>query len=282
MGETGCGKSVTSYALLKLVPSPGRIESGKIIFEGENLSEKSEMEKVRGKKISMIFQDFSSSLNPVFTIEEQISRVIRTHTSLTKKETREKSLEMLELVDLPDGEEMLKKYPHELSGGQRQRVMIVMALSCNPLLLIADEPTTALDATIQAQILRLLNNLKDKIEASILLITHDLGIVAQICDRAAVMYAGNIVEHGSIKDIFKNARHPYTVGLLETIPNPKKRVEMLPVIKGSVPNLINPPSGCRFHPRCSHMKDICKKEKPRFIEVSQSHGVACFLFGGEK
>jgi len=282
VGETGCGKSVTASAILKLIPSPGKIEGGEIIFEGENLIKKKEMKKVRGKKIAMIFQDPMSSLNPVFTIGEQITRVIRTHTSMKKKEAKKKAVQMLKLVELPDPENMLKKYPHELSGGQRQRVMIVMALSCNPSLLIADEPTTALDVTIQAQILKLLNNLKNKIDASILLITHDIGVIAQICDRVAVMYAGNIVEYGSIKEIFKNPKHPYTVGLLETIPNPKKKVETLPVIRGTVPNLINPPLGCRFHPRCKYIKDICKKEKPSLTKVGEEHKVACFLYGDQK
>jgi len=282
VGETGCGKSVTASAILKLIPSPGKIEGGEITFEGENLIKKKEMKKVRGKKIAMIFQDPMSSLNPVFTIGEQITRVIRTHTSMKKKKEKKKAVQMLKLVELPDPENMLKKYPHELSGGQRQRVMIVMALSCNPSLLIADEPTTALDVTIQAQILKLLNNLKNKIDASILLITHDIGVIAQICDRVAVMYAGNIVEYGSIKEIFKNPKHPYTVGLLETIPNPKKKVETLPVIRGTVPNLINPPLGCRFHPRCKYIKDICKKEKPSLTKVGEEHKVACFLYGDQK
>ena len=282
VGETGCGKSVTASAMLKLIPSPGKIEEGEIIFEGENLIAKKEMREIRGERIAMIFQDPMASLNPVFTIGEQITRVIRTHTSMEKKEAEKRAIEMLKIVELPDPEKMLKSYPHELSGGQRQRVMIVMALSCNPSLLIADEPTTALDVTIQAQILRLLNNLKSRINASILLITHNLGVVAQICDRVAVMYAGNIVEYGDIKEVFKNPKHPYTVGLLETVPNPKKKVEMLSVIKGNVPNLIDPPSGCRFHPRCKYMRDICKKKRPKLIEIGKEHKVSCFLYNDQK
>jgi len=280
VGETGCGKSVTSSAILNLIPSPGKIGGGEIIFEGEDILKKKDMKNIRGKKIAMIFQDPMSSLNPVFTIGEQITRVIRTHTGMKKNEARERAVEMLKLVELPDPEKILKKYPHELSGGQRQRIMIVMALSCSPSLLIADEPTTALDVTIQAQILKLLNNLKKKINASILLITHDLGVVAQVCDRVAVMYAGNVVEVGSIKEIFKDPKHPYTKGLLETIPNPKKRMEMLPVIEGTVPNLIDPPSGCRFHPRCKYVKEICKKEKPKSRRIGEEHEVSCFLYGG--
>lgn len=281
VGETGCGKSVTASLILQLIPSPGKIEEGEIIFEGENLCEKRNMQEIRGKKIAVIFQDPMSSLNPLFTIGEQITRIIRTHTSTDKKEAEKRAVHMLKLVDLPDAEKMLKKYPHELSGGQRQRVMIVMALSCNPSLLIADEPTTALDVTIQAQILRLLNNLKGKINASILLITHDLAVVSQICDRVAVMYAGNIIEYGSREATFKNPKHPYTVGLLETIPNPQKKVEILPVIEGTVPNMIDLPPGCRFHPRCAHTKDICKKERPLLKNVGEEHAVACFLYSNQ-
>lgn len=277
VGETGCGKSVTTSLILGMVPPPGRIEDGSVFFEGENLVEKKDLKKIRGEKIAMIFQDPTASLNPLFTVGDQITRIIRTHTSLKKKEATEETIRLLKLVDLPDPERILKKYPHELSGGQRQRILIVMALSCTPSLLIADEPTTALDVTVQAQILFLLKKLKNQIQASILLITHDLSVVSQTCDRVAVMYAGNVIECGPKEEIFKNPKHPYTIGLLKTIPNPENKGKALPVIEGSVPNLITPPSGCRFHPRCQQKQEICHQNRPFLTKVGKNHDVACFL-----
>jgi len=283
VGETGCGKTVTSLALLRLVPSPGRVVSGKIIFKGEDLLRKSkrDMGDIVGKQISTIFQNPTSSLNPVFTVGEQVTRVIRLHQNVGKKEAGRRAVEMFQLVQLPDPEKMLNSYPHELSGGMCQRVMIAMALSCNPDLLIADEPTTALDVTVQAQILKLMEELKEKIEASILLIAHDLSVVAQLCDRVAVMYAGSVVEDGRVKDVFKDPRHPYTSGLLDAIPRPGRRERRLRGIGGFVPDLLNPPPGCRFHPRCSHVMDVCREQRPEATESTNEHFVSCFLYDGK-
>ena len=283
VGETGCGKTVTSLSILKLVPSPGKVVSGEIIFKGEDLLKKSKraMRDIVGKQISTIFQNPTSSLNPVFSVGEQVTRVIRLHQKVGKKEAERRAIEMFNLVRLPDPEKMLKSYPHELSGGMCQRVMIAMALSCNPDLLIADEPTTALDVTIQAQILKLMEELKEKIDASILLITHDLSVVAQLCDRVAVMYAGCVVEDGKVNDIFKDPRHPYTRGLLDAIPRPGRRERKLRGIKGFVPDLLNPPPGCRFHPRCSHVMDVCREQRPQPTELTNKHLVSCFLYDGK-
>ncbi len=283
VGETGCGKTVTSLSILRLVPSPGKVVSGEIIFKGEDLLKKSKraMRDIIGKQISTIFQNPTSSLNPVFTVGEQVTRVIRLHQKVDKKEAERRAIEMFNLVRLPDPEKMLKSYPHELSGGMCQRVMIAMALSCNPYLLIADEPTTALDVTIEAQILKLMEELKEKIDASILLITHDLSIVAQLCDRVAVMYAGCVVEDGKVNDIFKDSRHPYTRGLLDAIPRPGMRERKLRGINGSVPDLLNPPPGCRFHPRCSHVMDVCREKRPQLTELTNKHFVSCFLYNGK-
>lgn len=282
VGETGCGKSVTTLAILRLLPPSGKIVNGQIVFKGENLLEKSskEMEGIRGKQISMIFQNPSSSLNPVFTIGEQITRIIRLHQKLSKEAAEKKAMRMLSLVRLPNPRKLLDRYPHELSGGMCQRVMIAMALSCNPDLLIADEPTTALDVTIQAQILKLMKELKKKIGASILLITHDLSVVAQLCDKVAVMYAGRIVEQGKVRDIFKNPLHPYTKGLLEAIPIVGKPEKRLKGIDGFVPDMLNPPTGCRFHPRCPYTTNACKIKVPNRFHVENEHYVSCFLYGG--
>ncbi len=280
VGETGCGKSVTTLAILGLLPSSGKIVDGEIIFKGEDLLKKSskEMENIRGKQISIIFQNPSSSLNPVFTVGEQITRIIMLHQNLTREKAAKKAIKMLGLVKLPNPRKLLGRYPHELSGGMCQRVMIAMALSCNPDLLIADEPTTALDVTIQAQILKLMRELKEKIGASILLITHDLSVVAQLCDKVAVMYAGRIVEHGKVRDIFKNPLHPYTRGLLEAIPIVGRREKQLKGIEGFVPDMLNPPFGCRFHPRCPYTMEICKIKVPHGFNVENKHYVSCFLY----
>lgn len=279
VGETGCGKTVTSLAILGLIPYPGRIERGAIVFDGEDLVRKSseQMQAIRGSQISMIFQNPTSSLNPVFTIGDQIASVIRLHQQVDMKEARRRTVEMLSTVQLSDPEKIADAYPHELSGGMCQRAMIAMALACNPDLLIADEPTTALDVTIQAQILKLMKGLREKFKTSILLITHDLSVVAQTCDRVAVMYAGNKVEYGSVRDIFKDPKHPYTQGLLKAIPKVGMIQERLAGIEGTVPSMLGPPSGCRFHPRCAYAREICSAERPRSIELGGEHSVSCVL-----
>jgi len=288
VGESGCGKTTAALTILKLIPiPPGKIESGSIMFNGEDLLQKDEnsMQEIRGKKISAIFQNPTTSLNPVFSCGEQITRVITLHQKISKEEAEKKVIEVFNLVRLPDPERILKSYPHELSVGMRQRVSIAIALSCNPDLLIADEPTTALDVTIQAQILKLMDELRQKTGTTVLYITHDLAVAAQLCDRIAVMYAGNIVEVGYVRDIYKNSKHPYTLSLMKSIPSKEKKKEKkLPVIRGTVPTLINPPSGCRFHPRCESCMEICKKEKPRSLEIEDQHLVSCFLYErkGEK
>ena len=283
VGETGCGKTVTSLAILGLIPSTGRIESGEIIFKGEDLLEKSKdaLRQIVGKKISMIFQNPISSLNPVFTIGEQVTSIIRLHQNVRKSEAEKKAIEMFEIVRLPDPKKIMKSYPHELSGGMCQRAMIAMALSCNPDLLIADEPTTALDVTIQAQILKLMSELKEEISTSILLITHDFSTVAQTCDRVAVMYAGNLVEAGTVQAVFKDPKHPYTKGLLEAIPKLGSRERRLRGIEGVVPSLLNPPEGCRFHPRCPKAMKVCKEISPRQTEVETGHYISCLLYGAD-
>jgi peptide/nickel transport system ATP-binding protein/oligopeptide transport system ATP-binding protein len=280
VGETGCGKSVTALSILKLLPPSGKIISGQILFKGEDLLKKSpnEMEKIRGKQISVIFQNPFSSLNPVFTVGEQIIRILMLHQHLCKEEAKKKAVEMFNMMRLSSSRKLLNRYPHELSGGMCQRVMIAMALSCNPDLLIADEPTTALDVTIQAQILKLMRELKEKIAASVLLITHDLAVVAQLCDKVAVMYAGRIIERGTVKDIFKNPAHPYTQGLLEAIPMVGKKERELKGIHGFVPDMLNPPTGCRFHPRCQYAINICKIKPPTQIRIENEHFVSCFLY----
>lgn len=280
VGETGCGKSVTASTILRLLP-PNSEVSGEVLFKGENLLEKSEeeMRKIRGKEISIIFQDPMTSLNPLFKIRDQMLDIITLHNNLSKEEAEKHAKELLKSVGLPDPERILNSYPHELSGGMRQRVMIAMALSSNPSLLIADEPTTALDVTIQKQILELILELKDQYEFSVLFITHDLGVVAEICDRVGVMYAGNIVEIATTEELFETPLHPYTQGLLSVVPDPRYRKKLEP-LKGSVPSLLNPPTGCRFHPRCNYATEICKQKKPILCEYSPNHFVACHLYGG--
>jgi oligopeptide/dipeptide ABC transporter ATP-binding protein len=338
VGETGCGKSVTALSILQLVRPPGKIMSGKILFNGKNLLDytEKEMRLLRGKNITMIFQDPLNSLNPVISVGKQVAEVFVLHqekdlkreldalllernkkieekkklqTDLKENEDRLSEEEKTELsekieelkkatvhipklkevalkraeriiqeVGIPDAKGILKRYPHELSGGMRQRVMIAMALSCNPALLIADEPTTALDVTIQAQILDLMKDLIRKFKTSILIITHDLGIIAEVCDRIAVMYSGNIVEYATADALFKKPRHPYTKGLMGAIPSIEKKDQKLVTIRGMVPNLIYPPSGCRFHPRCDYRLEICDKIKPILNEIEDKYFIACHLY----
>jgi len=285
VGESGCGKSVTALSIMRLIPHPpGKIVSGEIYFEGRNLLEldEKEMRKIRGKKISMIFQEPMTSLDPVFTIGHEIMESIQLHQGLKKEEARQKAIEALKIVGMPDAEKRINHYPHELSGGMRQRAMIAMALSCNPTLLIADEPTTALDVTIQAQILRLINELKEKFDASVMLITHDLGVIAEMCDYVAVMYAGRIVEYTDVDTLFRNPLHPYTKGLNKSIPRMDVEVEHLDTIRGLVPNLLDLPSGCPFHPRCDFCLKKCIEEMPELIEAEDHHLVKCHLVKGNE
>jgi len=279
VGETGCGKTVTGLSILRLLSKSARITNGSILFNGMDLLKTSvkEMEALRGNDIAMIFRDPSSSLNPVFTIGSQMERVIRQHTQMNVKDAKLYAAEMLNKVGLPDVQRMLAAYPHQLSGGQQQRVMIAMALSCNPRLLIADEPTTALDVTIQAQILRLLRDLQEQFEFSVILITHNLGVVAQTCDRLAVLYAGRVAEIGSTEDIFNNPKHPYTRGLMNAIPRPGSRGKKMAAIPGTVPSNPGAIIGCPFAPRCEHVFDRCKVETPTLFDVSAGHQAACFL-----
>jgi len=279
VGESGCGKSVTSLSIMRLIPSPpGRIVGGEILYRNRDLLKlnKEEMRKIRGNEISMIFQEPMTSLNPVFTVGNQISEAIRLHQGLGHKEARQKTIEMLRLVKIADPESRVDAYPHQLSGGMRQRVMIAMALSCNPSLLIADEPTTALDVTIQAQILELMKELQERIRMALLLITHDLGVVAEQADDVAIMYAGKIVERARTAAIFARPLHPYTVGLLNSLPGTgakkKKRLEAIP---GIVPSPLDLPSGCRFRDRCPKVGGICAKQEPELIEKEPGHTVAC-------
>ncbi|MFP4016458.1 MAG: ABC transporter ATP-binding protein [Halanaerobiales bacterium] len=279
VGESGCGKSVTSLSVMRLIPEPpGKIEDGEIIFKGRDLTKLSnaEMRKIRGNEISMIFQEPMTSLNPVFTIGNQISEAIMLHKDVNKKEAMAQSVEMLKKVGIPLPEQRINEYPHQLSGGMRQRVMIAMALSCNPELLIADEPTTALDVTIQAQILDLMNELKEKFHMSIMMITHDLGVIAEVCDRVAVMYAGKVVEYTDVKTLFKNPRHPYTWGLMNSIPKLDEEVERLTAIPGIVPSALDFPEGCRYNTRCPMAQERCFKEEPELVEVEDGHKARCF------
>ncbi|NLL61240.1 MAG: ABC transporter ATP-binding protein [Candidatus Atribacteria bacterium] len=281
VGESGSGKSVTALSILKLLQYPGVIKNGEIVFGGEDLVKKSENEmnkKIRGNKISMIFQDPMTSLNPVFKIGDQITEAILIHNKISRKNARKKALEMLELVSIASPEIRVNNYPHELSGGMRQRVMIAMALSCQPDLLIADEPTTALDVTIQAQIILLLKELQRKTNVSILLITHDLGVVADICDRIIVMYSGLLMEEGSTRDIFYNPLHPYTKGLLKAVPTPEiSKENRLLTIPGKPPELLNPPTGCPFAKRCPYVMNICTRQLPPKFRESEHHYTMCWL-----
>ncbi|MGE5306454.1 MAG: ABC transporter ATP-binding protein [Alphaproteobacteria bacterium] len=281
VGESGCGKSVTSLSIMRLIPSPpGKIVGGEIIYRGRDLLKlnNEEMRKIRGNEISMIFQEPMTSLNPVFTVGNQIGEAIRLHQGLGKKETRQKTIDMLRLVKIADPESRVDAYPHQLSGGMRQRVMIAMALSCNPSLLIADEPTTALDVTIQAQILELMKELQQQIGMALLLITHDLGVVAEQADEVAIMYAGKIVERASAPAIFARPFHPYTVGLLNSLPGARgKKKKRLAAIPGVVPNPLHLPGGCRFRDRCPKAQGVCADAEPPLVENAQGHWVACYF-----
>jgi len=281
VGESGCGKSVTAQTIMRLIPSPPSvIKSGSIKFKGEDLIKKSEkeMEAIRGKDIGMIFQDPMTSLNPTLTIGRQITEGLIKHQKMTKQAAKERAIEILKLVGIPNPEARFAQYPHEFSGGMRQRAMIAIALACNPSLLIADEPTTALDVTIQAQILTLMKDLQSRLGTSIILITHDLGVVADMCDRVIVMYAGKVVETGTKWEVFKNPKHPYTKGLLRSVPrlDQKKDEELIPII-GTPPDLIKPPAGCGFCARCDEAMEICKTQDAGMTEISPSHKAACWL-----
>ncbi len=277
VGESGCGKSVTSLSIMRLVSTPpGKYVSGEILLKGDDILKKTagEMREIRGNRISMIYQEPMTSLNPVFTIGMQIMEPLLIHRKISRREAREKAIEMISLVGIPHPERIMEEYPHQLSGGMRQRIMIAMGLICEPELLIADEPTTALDVTIQAQILDLMRNLKQNLSMTTLFITHDLGVVAEMADRVAVMYAGKIVEYGTAKDIFRSPQHPYTQGLLKCIPKFEQNRTGLQTIKGTVPAPTDFPEGCRFHPRCSFATELCRASTPELRETG-STTVAC-------
>lgn len=286
VGESGCGKSVTALSILRLVPDPpGRIVGGEIIFQGDNLLtlDMAAMRKVRGNKISMIFQEPMTSLNPLFTVGFQISEILRLHKNLSKRAALERAVEVLKMVGIPSPDKRVHDYPHHLSGGMRQRVMIAMAIACEPALIIADEPTTALDVTIQAQILDIMRSLKAKTGASILLITHNLGVVADAAERVVVMYAGKIVEHAGVEEIFENPLHPYTTALLKAIPHPDEKAQRkqgLYVIPGMVPSPAHLPPGCKFHNRCASAFKKCVDDEPPLVRVTPDHQVRCWLTEG--
>ena len=302
VGESGCGKSVTAMSIMRLLASPGRITGGEVRFKGRDLTKLSdrEMRDVRGNDIAMVFQEPMTSLNPVFKIGAQVAEAIRIHRKVSKKEAWKQAGDMLELVSIPDPHKRLHDYPHQLSGGMRQRVMIAMALSCDPELLIADEPTTALDVTIQAQIMELLAGLQKKLGLAVLLITHDLGVVAEFCERIIVMYTGRVVEHAPVRDLFSNPAHPYTRGLLKSLPSVSKKTEeaaprteaeaqseynpkpgRLPTIAGMVPPIYALPRGCKFNPRCPDVMEICLGNEPARMLVAPNHDARCYLHGDE-
>jgi peptide/nickel transport system ATP-binding protein len=283
VGESGCGKTVTSKSIMRLLPEHRSFfgPESRIELDGQNLTTASEreMRNVRGNRIAMIFQEPMTALNPVFTVGWQLDEALKQHTTLGRKDRRDKAIEMLTLVEMSNPATRLNEYPHQLSGGMRQRVMIAMALCCEPDILIADEPTTALDVTIQAQILRLMEDLKQRLGTAILLITHDLGVVAQVCDRVVVMYAGQVVETAPVRDLFHSPQHPYTQGLLDSIPKsgPAEHGKRLPAIPGIVPSLWNLPPGCRFHERCAHCEEKCRAETPQLEASSENRAVRCFF-----
>lgn len=285
VGESGCGKSVTSFSILRLVDEPGEVVGGEVYFEGKEMVQLStkEMAEMRGNKISMVFQQPQSSLNPVFTVGSQVAEVILTHNKkMKRKEAWNQAVELLRIVGIPDPERKAKAYPHQMSGGQAQRVMIAMALALKPKLLIADEPTTALDVTIQAQILDLMSDLREEFDTAVILITHDLGVISEMADRIAVMYAGHIVEMGHVDNIMNAPMHPYTRGLIDAVPILGKKQDRLAVIPGSVPNLIELPVGCRFAPRCTVCAEkgmkICHEKKPDLLTLENGHQIRCWLY----
>ncbi len=282
VGETGAGKTTTALGVLRLVPNPpGEILKGKIIYDGEDILQVSEaeMRKIRGRKISMIFQDPMTSLNPVITVGEQIQEVILLHEDISPAQALEKAGIMMEKVGISASR--LGDYPHQFSGGMKQRIVIAMAIACEPELILADEPTTALDVTIQAQVLDLISKLKSELNTSMLLITHDLGVVAEVCDHVAIMYAGEIIEYGTVEQIFTDPKHPYTKGLFQSIPNLESDVERLIPIEGLMPDPMNLPSGCKFHPRCTSCMDICSQKDPEITTLKESHTVRCYLHSKE-
>ena len=282
VGETGAGKTTTAMGILGLVPNPpGKIIGGEILYKGKNLLKMSdsEMRKIRGHEISMIFQDPMTALNPVLTVGDQIMEVIQLHQKVSKAEALRRAMDMMEMVGIEGGR--YNEYPHQFSGGMKQRIVIAIALACNPNLLIADEPTTALDVTIQAQVLDLIDNLKKKFNTSLLLITHDLGVVAEVCDKVAIVYAGRIVEYGTLEHIYNNPKHPYTNGLFGSIPDFSKKSHRLNPIKGLMPDPSNLPEGCAFADRCPHAMEICHKKQPQAIEIEPGHTVRCLLYEKE-
>jgi peptide/nickel transport system ATP-binding protein len=276
VGESGSGKTVTALSTLRIVPRPGRIVGGKILFDGKDILslQEKEMRKMRGKEMAIVFQDPMSSLNPLYTINSQISEVIRLHKGVSKQEAHDSAQRLLELVGIPEAEKRLRAYPHELSGGMKQRIAIARALSCEPSLLFADEPTTNLDVTIQAQVLELMKSLKEKFNMTMVMITHDMGIIAEMTQRVTVLYAGQFFESAETHDLFHSPKHPYTEALLKAVPRLDRRKVLLSV-PGNIPNLIEPPTGCRFHPRCPYAIDICKEKVPDAEQVSPNHTVAC-------
>lgn len=281
VGESGSGKSVEAYSIIGLLQSPGKVTGGEILFEGRNVLDFSnkEMQNFRGNEISMIFQNPMTCLNPVYTVGDQLIEAVCCHEIIGKDEAKRRALDMLSMVGINNVEQRFNQYPHELSGGMRQRVMIAMGLICHPKLLIADEPTTALDVTIQAQILELMKDLQHKTEMSIVFITHNLGVVAEICDRVSIMYAGRIVEQGKVDDIFYNPHHPYTMGLLRSMPNiEESKHEKLIPIEGTPVDMLNPPAGCPFGPRCEFCMNICLRENPPLIQVAEGHRASCWLY----
>jgi oligopeptide/dipeptide ABC transporter ATP-binding protein len=280
VGESGSGKTVTARAIMRLIPTPpGEVASGKVVLDGQNIYDldAQQLRAIRGRKIAMVFQEPMSALNPVYTVGAQIGDVLRTNLGLGKAEARARTIELLQLVGIPSAASRIGSYVHEFSGGMRQRVMLAMALSCNPGFLIADEPTTALDVTIQATILELISSMIERFDMSLLFITHNLGVVAHSCDRIGVMYASHLVEMGEKREIFRNPQHPYTVGLLNSIPRLDTQQRYLTPIPGTVCNMMDPPRGCKFNPRCPHAMDICRTEAPAFKEVAPGHFSACHL-----
>lgn len=282
VGETGAGKTTTALSIIGLIPDPpGKIVKGEICYEGENILTKSErqLRKIRGGDITMIFQDPMTSLNPLISVGDQIMEVVCLHEKISKLNAALKAKKMLELVGIKG--DRYDEYPHQFSGGMKQRVMIAIALACNPHLLIADEPTTALDVTIQAQVLKLMNNLKQEFNTAMMLITHDLGVVAEVCDKVAIMYAGELVEYGTLEDIFNNPQHPYTKGLFSSIPDLEKDTDRLETIRGLMPDPSDLPSGCKFHPRCKYCSEGCDTINPKVVEVTPGHKVKCLLCSGQ-